>query len=347
MKDMNPDALVLGIETSCDETAAAVVRGGREVLSSVISSQVDLHQKYGGVVPEVASRNHLERILPVIDEAISLAGVGLSQIDAVAVTHGPGLVGSLLVGVSVAKAVAFALQIPLIGVNHVEGHIYANFLAFPELKPPLVCLTVSGGHTALFAVQQLGQYEMLGQTRDDAAGEAFDKIARVLGLGYPGGPEVERVAREGDPEAYDFPRALSGETTLDFSFSGLKTAVLNHLNQRRQKVGVAGLVPGEIADIAASFQAAIIDALEEKVIFAMERTGINQVALSGGVAANRALRERLQRSTELRGGQFFAPPFDYTTDNAAMIAAAGFHRLAAGERSELSLNAIPGLQFGN
>ncbi|NLY54992.1 MAG: tRNA (adenosine(37)-N6)-threonylcarbamoyltransferase complex transferase subunit TsaD [Firmicutes bacterium] len=346
MSGITPDALVLGIETSCDETAAALVKGGREVLSSIISSQVALHQKYGGVVPEVASRNHLERILPVIDEAIAAAGVELAEIDAVAVTYGPGLVGSLLVGVSVAKAIAFARQIPLIGVNHIEGHIYANFLAFPQLQPPLLCLTVSGGHTALFAVRELGRYELLGQTRDDAAGEAFDKIARVLGLGYPGGPQVERVARTGDPTAYDFPRALQSEATLDFSFSGLKTAVLNHLNQRRQKSGTADLDPGELADIAASFQAAIIDALEEKVLLALERTGINQVALSGGVAANRALRERLQQSIEQRGARFYAPPLEYTTDNAAMIAAAGFHRLLAGECSELSLNAVPGLQFG-
>ncbi|MBO8126286.1 MAG: tRNA (adenosine(37)-N6)-threonylcarbamoyltransferase complex transferase subunit TsaD [Firmicutes bacterium] len=337
--------LVLGIESSCDETAAAVVKNGREVLSNVISSQVQIHQKYGGVVPEVASRNHLERVLPVVDEAVRTAGVSLREVAGVAVTYGPGLVGSLLVGVSVAKALAFALKVPLIGINHIEGHIYANFLAFPELVPPFLCLTVSGGHTALLVIHEPGRYEVLGNTRDDAAGEAFDKVARVLGLGYPGGPEIEKAARRGDPEAFSFPRALQGEDTLDFSFSGLKTAVLNHLNQRRQKTGAASLSQDEVADIAASFQAAIIDSLVEKTVLAMERTGIKQIALSGGVSANMALRERLEAVAKERGAQFFAPPLKYTTDNAAMIASAGYYRLMAGERSEMSLNAIPDLRF--
>lgn len=337
--------LVLGVESSCDETAAAVVKDGRELLSNVISSQVEIHKKYGGVVPEVASRNHLERCLPVIDEAIKKAGITLKDLDGVAVTFGPGLVGSLLVGVAVAKAIAFALGIPLIGINHVEGHIYANFLAFPELQPPLLCLTVSGGHTAILAIPKLGEYQVLGATRDDAAGEAFDKIARVLGLGYPGGPEIERVAKGGDPEAIEFPRALSSEDTLDFSFSGLKTAVLNHLNQRRQKLGTVGLDDREIADIAASFQMAIVDALVDKAVLAVKKTQIPRLALSGGVSANQALRQRLKEALDPLGVDFYAPPLVYTTDNAAMIASAGYHRLITGQRSDMSLNADPGAGF--
>lgn len=341
---MSQFELVLGLESSCDETAAAVVRRGREVLSNVISSQVAIHQAYGGVVPEVASRNHLERCIPVVDQAISEAGIDLEQLDGVAVTYGPGLVGSLLVGVSVAKALAFALDIPLIGVNHVEGHIYANLLAYPELEPPLLCLTVSGGHTAVLFLETSGYYQALGRTRDDAAGEAFDKIARVLGLGYPGGPAIERMAKDGNPTAIEFPRALHGEETLDFSFSGLKTAVLNYLNQLRQKQGER-LSAEQIADVAASFQAAVIDSLVEKAVLAVKQTGIKKLALSGGVAANTALRQRLQQALVELGAEFYAPPLAYTTDNAAMIASAGYHRLVLGERSDLTLNAVPNLRF--
>lgn len=335
-------SLVLGIETSCDETAAAVVRGGRKILSNVISSQVDLHRRYGGVVPEIASRKHIELILPVIDTALREAHVAPEDLSAIAVTYGPGLVGALLVGLSAAKAMAFALDRPLIGINHIEGHIYANFLEYPDLVPPLVCLTVSGGHTDLLCIEEYGDYEILGRTRDDAAGEAFDKIARVLGLDYPGGPEIDKLAQKGDPQAIDFPRGLLQEDTYDFSFSGLKTAVINYIHNARQR--------GEslpVEDVAASLQAAIVEVLVTRTVQAAQRRGVDTILLSGGVAANRGLRAELTRKAEAAGIRVFFPAPRLCTDNAAMIACAGYYRYRRGERADLSLNAVPNLRLGD
>lgn len=331
--------LILGIETSCDETAAAVVEGGRRIRSNVIASQMELHQRFGGVVPEIASRRHVELILPVIDQALRQAGVTLADVDAVAVTQGPGLVGSLLVGISAAKALAFARRLPLIGVNHIEGHIYANFLAHPELEPPLVCLTVSGGHTVLFYVPRFGEYEVLGTTRDDAAGEALDKVARILGLGYPGGPAIDRLARGRDPRKVDFPRAMLDEG-YEFSFSGLKTAAVQRLERaRRQGEDV------DVADFAAAFQEAVVDVLVTKALRAAREKGVRRLIISGGVAANSRLRERLLVEGRAAGLEVYWPPLELCTDNAAMIAAAGYFRLQAGERSPLSLNAEPNLRL--
>lgn len=327
---------ILGIETSCDETAAAVVEDGEKVLSNVVSSQVDVHRKFGGVVPEVASRKHLELINPVIKEALEQAGLEFGDLQAVAVTQGPGLVGALLVGLAAAKALAFALGTPLIAVNHLEGHIYANFLAHRELSFPLVCLVVSGGHTDLVLVRRHGDYCLLGRTRDDAAGEAFDKIARVLGLGYPGGPALERLAREGNEEAVRFPRAsVEG---LDFSFSGLKTAVIQHL-QRCQRAGE------EVAraDVAAAFQKAVVEVLVEKTLEAARRTGCRDILLAGGVAANGRLRAAMEEGARREGRRVLFPPPDLCTDNAAMIACAAYYRYLRGEEAPLTLNAQPGL----
>lgn len=333
--------LILGIESSCDETAAAVVERGRHIRSNVVASQVQLHQKFGGVVPEVASRRHVELIMPVIEEALEQAGVTLADVDGIAVTKGPGLVGSLLVGIAAAKALAFAGRLPLVGVNHIEGHIYANFLSHPELEPPLVCLTVAGGHTALFYVPEYGQYEVMGSTRDDAAGEALDKIARVLGLGYPGGPEIDRLAKGRDPGEYDLPRAMLDEG-YDFSFSGLKTAALNHINRAKQR--------GEEIDVgafAAAFQEAIVDVLVAKTMLAAEEKGVKSVIMAGGVASNSRLRERMAEAARESdtGMNVYWPAPALCTDNAAMIAAAGYYRLRAGERSPLSLNAQPSLKL--
>lgn len=337
--------LILGIETSCDETAAAVVERGRIIRSNVVASQIQLHQKFGGVVPEVASRRHLELMLPVVDEALRQAGVGLSDIDGIAVTKGPGLVGALLVGLAAAKALALAGGLPLVGVNHIEGHIYANFLSHPQLEPPLVCLTVAGGHTAIVYVPDYGQYQILGSTRDDAAGEALDKIARVLGLGYPGGPEIDRLARGQDPNRYELPRAML-EEGYDFSFSGLKTAALNVLNRARQR--------GEDVDVpafAAAFQEAVVDVLVAKTMRAAQEKRVRSVIMAGGVAANSRLRERMTKAArELSATgpgevRVYWPAPALCTDNAAMIAAAGYYRLRAGERSPLSLNAEPGLKL--
>jgi N6-L-threonylcarbamoyladenine synthase len=324
--------LVLGIETSCDETAAAVLADGT-LRSNVVESQDPIHARYGGVVPELASRRHLEMVLPVVARALDEAGVRLGDLGGIAVTHGPGLVGSLLVGLSAAKAFAYAHRLPLVGVNHLEGHIFAGRLADPTLEPPFLALVVSGGHTALYACDAPLRYRLVGQTRDDAAGEAFDKVAKLLGLGYPGGPAVERTAREGDPKAIAFPVAQFQDGAPDFSFSGLKTAVSLHVRQH------APLAPGAIADVCASFQATAVKMLVRKAIKAARGLGIRRLLLTGGVAANRALREALEVECAERGYAWTAPPPRLCTDNAAMIAAAGAARLAAGERADLSLNA--------
>ena len=335
------DTLILAIESSCDETAAAVVRNGREVLSNVISSQIDLHTLYGGVVPEIASRKHIERINQVIEEALSTAGVSLAQTDAVAVTYGPGLVGALLVGVAEAKAIAYAAGKPLVGVHHIEGHIAANFIEHPELEPPFLSLVVSGGHTHLVRVEDYGVFTILGRTRDDAAGEAFDKVARAIGLGYPGGPKIDRVAREGAPEAIAFPRTHMEDAPYDFSFSGLKSAVLNYINGCQMK----GQEYRQ-ADIAASFQKAVTDVLVGNAMRAVEEYHADRFAIAGGVAANSALRQAMKEACEERGVKLYYPSPVYCTDNAAMIGVAGYYEYQKGVRHGLDLNAIPNLRLG-
>lgn len=313
------DILILGIETSCDETSAAVVANGRAVLSNIVSSQVDWHKKFGGVVPEIASRKHLEFINLVVDEALSQAGAALSDLTAIAVTEGPGLVGALLIGMSEAKALSYVTGLPLIGVNHLEGHIYANFLEHPELKPPFVSLVVSGGHTILVYVENWGKYEVLGETLDDAAGEAFDKIAKFLNLGYPGGPVIDKLAKEGNPNAIPFPRAMMKPDDYDFSLSGLKTAVLNYVSRAQKEEKEVNL-----ADLVASFQAALVDVQVYKTIRATENKKVKKVVLAGGVAANTSLREKMQKEAEGRGFKLFYPSLKLCTDNAAMIAALGY-----------------------
>ena len=325
--------LVLGIESSCDETAAAVLADGT-LRSSVVESQDPIHARYGGVVPELASRRHLEVVLPVVARALDEAGVRLPDLDGIAVTHGPGLVGSLLVGLSVAKALAYAHRLPLVGVNHLEGHIFAGRLADPTLEPPFLALLVSGGHTALYACEAPLRYRLVGQTRDDAAGEAFDKVAKLLGLGYPGGPAVERTARAGDPKAISFPVAQFQDRAPDFSFSGLKTAVSLYVRQH------GPLGAEAVADVCASFQATAVKMLVRKAIRAARESGIRRILLTGGVAANGALRDALEAECAERGYRWTAPPLRLCTDNAAMIAAAGSARLAAGERADLTLNAL-------
>lgn len=333
-------SLCLGIESSCDETAAAVVKDGRTILSSVVASSAELHKVYGGVVPEIASRRHIELILPVVHQALDEAGVSLDEIGLIAATQGPGLVGSLLVGLMAAKALAFARGIPFIGVNHIEGHIYANFLAHHELEPPAVCLTVSGGHTELFYIEEFGVYERLGRTRDDAAGECLDKVGRMLGLPYPAGPVIDRLAAEGDPKAYPLPRGLAGEDSLDFSFSGLKTAALNEINRAKQRGQEI-----RIADFAASLMEAVVDVLVDRTLKAAERTGVRRVMITGGVAASQTLRRRMEAECDKRGLSVYVPPVSLCTDNAAMIASAGYYRHRRGETSPLSLNAVPGLKL--
>ena len=339
MKDVQ-QKLTLGIETSCDETSAAILRGTRELLSCVIATQIPIHQKYGGVVPEIASRNHILSILPVLEQALDEAGTALSEIDQVAVTYGPGLVGALLVGVSAAKSLAFSLDVPLIGVNHLEGHIFANFLAHAELTPPFMALVVSGGHTALVDVADYETFRLMGRTRDDAAGEAFDKVARVMGLPYPGGPEIDRLAREGDPAAIDFPRALAQEGNYEFSFSGLKSAVLNYINSEKMKGHAL-----HKADIAASFQSAVVEVLVHKAFEAIREAGRDTLVLAGGVAANKSLERRLRETAEAEGIRYLYPPPRLCTDNAAMIACRGAYAAAASKYSDLYLNAVPGLDF--
>ena len=339
MKDVQ-EKLTLGIETSCDETSAAVLRGTRELLSCVTATQIPIHQKYGGVVPEIASRNHILSILPVVEQALEDANVRLVDIDQIAVTYGPGLVGALLVGVSAAKSLAFSLGVPLIGVNHLEGHIFANFLATPQLTPPFMALVVSGGHTALVDVMDYETFRQMGRTRDDAAGEAFDKVARVMGLPYPGGPEIDRLAREGDPAAIDFPRALAQEGNYEFSFSGLKSAVLNYINSEKMKGHAL-----KKADIAASFQSAVVEVLVHKAFEAIREAGRDTLVLAGGVAANAALEKRLRMVAEAERIRYLYPPPRLCTDNAAMIACRGAYQAEAGRYSDLYLNAVPGLDF--
>jgi N6-L-threonylcarbamoyladenine synthase len=329
--------IVLGIETSCDETAAAVVDGGRKVLASIVASQDDVHAPYGGVVPELASRRHLEVLVPVVRRALETAGMALDDVDGIAVTYGPGLVGSLLIGCSAAKAIAYARRRPLVGVNHLEGHIYAAFLEGEPPAHPFLALVVSGGHTALYLAREPRRYERIGQTRDDAAGEAFDKVAKLLGLGYPGGPAVERVARDGDPRAIAFPTANMSDGAPDFSFSGIKTAVSLHV----RRAGPLG--PAQVADVAASFQATAVKMLVRKTTKAALRFGVRRVVLTGGVAANTALRVALEGECREHGWALHVPSRRLCTDNAAMIAAAGHDRLEAGERAPLSLNAVPDL----
>ena len=331
---------VMGIESSCDETAVAILRDGWVISANLVASQVDLHQAYGGVVPELASRQHMESINYLIDQATREAGVPLSAIDGIAVSKGPGLVGALLVGVSTAKALAYSLAIPFVGINHMEGHIYANWLMQPDIPFPLLGLIVSGGHTALMLLEEHGVYKLLGQTRDDAAGEAYDKIARALGLGYPGGPVLDRLARSGDPSAYPLPKTHLKDDPWGFSFSGLKTAVLNIMEQSKRK-GTA-VNP---ADLAASFQDNVIGTLTDKTIAAAKHYGIESVLLAGGVAANSALREKMSGACAAANIALYIPEPVFCTDNAAMIACAGYHRLMAGDRDDLTLNAYPGLRM--
>ena len=334
------DTIILAIESSCDETAVAVIKNGHEMLSNVVSTQIEIHRRYGGVVPEIASRKHLELINAVVQEALDQAHMTLDDMTHIAVTYGPGLVGALLVGVATAKALAFASGKPLIGVHHIEGHICANFLVKQDFQFPLVCLVVSGGHTNIIKITDHGQYLLLGQTKDDAAGEAYDKIARAIGLPYPGGPHIEQLAREGNADAVELPRAWMGENSYDFSFSGLKSAVLNYLNKAKMK--------GEeinAADVAASFQQAALDVLVEKTVRAAVEHGVDTILLAGGVAANGTLREQLQKVAEEHQIQVHYPPVSFCTDNAAMIGAAAHYKAVKGEYADLTLNAVPNLSF--
>lgn len=356
--------IILGIETSCDETAAAVVEDGRVLLSDVIASQIELHRRYGGVFPEMASRQHMLSIAPVVRQALSEAQVGWQELDAVAVVHGPGLAGSLLVGVNAAKALALAHSLPLVGINHLEAHVYANWLVpggadADEFVPPafpLVCLVASGGHTSLILMREHHEYQLLGCTMDDAAGEAFDKVARLLGLGYPGGPAIERAAEEGDPSAFGLPRALRAGP-FDFSFSGLKTAVLRLVQEMQRKRGILvnartqklaqATIEGShdqfpLADIAASFQAAVVDALVAKTTEAVARYSAVQVLLAGGVAANKRLRAEMRRGLEV---PVRCPPIRFCTDNAAMVGVVGHYRFLSGETSGLDLDVVPNLSL--
>ncbi len=345
----NPEKLVLGIESSCDETAAAVVAGGRAILSNVIWSQADVHSQYGGVVPEIASRQHVGAILPVVDQALREAGVTLPDIDAIAVTAGPGLVGALLVGVSAAKGLAEASSKPLVAVHHIAGHIAANYLADQTLEPPFLCLVVSGGHSHLVLVKEDGQFRTIARTRDDAAGEAFDKIARALGLGYPGGPLLDRASEGGRPDAFSFPRTRFPDS-LDFSFSGLKTAALNQLNQiaqARSRDQAALTAEFPLADFAASFQMAVAEVLVDHTREAARELGIRKIAMAGGVAANRTLRRRMQGMADEEGLRLTIPPTVLCTDNAAMIAAQGYRELLAGRLADRSLNARSSLDLSD
>ncbi len=336
------DKLILGIESSCDETAAAVVKNGRDILSNVINSQIDLHKKYGGVVPEIASRKHIENIDAVVEEALVSANVTLDDIDAIAVTYGPGLVGALLVGVSFAKALAYSAKKPLIPVHHIKGHIMANFLAHKDLKPPFVCLVASGGHSHIVLANDYNSFKILGRTRDDAAGEAFDKISRVLGLGYPGGPLIDKLAKEGNPQSINFPRVRIDKDSLDFSFSGVKTSVINYLHKAEQQ----GIAINK-ADVAASFQEAVTDVLCEHTIEAAVLNSSKVITIAGGVASNSQLRDKMTKLANKKGIEVLYPSPILCTDNAAMIACAGYYSFDERNFADLSLNAIPSLSLEN
>lgn len=335
------DTLILAIESSCDETAASVVKNGRCVLSNIISSQIAIHTLYGGVVPEIASRKHIEKINQVVEAALKEADVTLDDIDAIGVTYGPGLVGALLVGVAEAKAIAYAKKKPLVGVHHIEGHVSANYIEHPDLEPPFLCEIISGGHTHLVIVKDYGSFEILGRTRDDAAGEAFDKVARAIGLGYPGGPKIDKLAKEGNPHAIDFPRAHMEDAPYDFSFSGVKSAVLNHLNKCRMTGE-----PIVEADIAASFQQAVVDVLVDNAIRAAKDYHMERLAIAGGVASNGALRAAMEAACEKESIRFYRPSPIFCTDNAAMIGVAAYYEYQKGTRHGWDLNAVPNLKLG-
>ena len=335
------DTLILAIESSCDETAASVVKNGRTILSNVISSQIALHTLYGGVVPEIASRKHIEKINQVIEQALADADVTLDDLDAIGVTYGPGLVGALLVGVAEAKAIAYAKKLPLVGVHHIEGHVSANYIEHPDLEPPFLCLIVSGGHTHLVIVKDYGEFEILGRTRDDAAGEAFDKVARAIGLGYPGGPKVDKLSKEGNPNAIEFPKAKIGDCPYDFSFSGVKSAVLNYINH-------AQMTGEEInrADLAASFQKGVVDVLVEHTMLAAKDYGMTKIAIAGGVASNGTLRAAMEEACKKNNYSFYRPSPIFCTDNAAMIGVAAYYEYIKGTRHGWDLNAVPNLKLG-
>ena len=335
------DTLILAIESSCDETAASVVKNGRTILSNVISSQIELHKLYGGVVPEIASRKHIEKVNQVVEEALKDADVTLDDLDAIGVTYGPGLVGALLVGVAEAKAIAYAKKLPLVGVHHIEGHVSANYIEHPDLEPPFLCLIVSGGHTHLVIVKDYGEFEILGRTRDDAAGEAFDKVARAIGLGYPGGPKIDKLSKEGNPEAIVFPRAKIGTCPYDFSFSGVKSAVLNYINQAQMKGEEVNR-----ADLAASFQKAVVDVLVEHTMLAATDYKMDKIASAGGVASNGTLRAAMEKACVENGYKFYRPSPIFCTDNAAMIGVAAYYEYMKGTRHGWDLNAVPNLKLG-
>lgn len=337
---LKKDSIILGIESSCDETSAAIVKNGRDCLSNIIYSQIEIHQPYGGVVPEVASRNHIKKIDLIVEKALKESNCKLNDVDAIAVTYGPGLVGSLLVGLSYAKAIAYSLNKPLIGVNHIEGHIAANYINNDYVKPPFITLVASGGHTNIIHVKDYGTYEVLGQTRDDAAGEAFDKISRSLGLGYPGGPAIDKASKMGNPTFVDFPRAYLEEDSYDFSFSGLKSAVLNYLNSCRMKD-----IPIETNNIAASFQTAVVEVLANKTVKAALSTGMTSICLSGGVARNSLLRSTLETMVSDKELEIHFPEPDLCSDNAAMIASAGYFQYIKGQDSPFELNAVANLKI--
>jgi N6-L-threonylcarbamoyladenine synthase len=332
--------LTLAIETSCDETSCAVVKNGREVLSNIISSQIEIHRKFGGVVPEIASRKHIESINPIMQEALDAANVGFKDIDLIGVTQGPGLVGALLIGISTAKAIAYGLNKPIIGVNHIEGHVCANYIEFEELEPPFTCLIVSGGHTYLVHVNGYTDYELIGRTRDDAAGEAFDKVARALGLPYPGGPLIDKLSMTGNKNAIEFPRVMLEPNSYDFSFSGLKTSVLNYLNQANQKNEEI-----IIEDVAASFQQSVLDVLVDKSFRLARERNSNKIVLAGGVAANQGLRDMMEERGKKEGIEIFYPSRTLCTDNAAMIGAAAYFNHMEGKSSDLYLNVVPNLDL--
>ncbi len=340
MTSSQKDTIILAIESSCDETAVAIIKNGHEILSNVVSTQIEIHRRYGGVVPEIASRKHLELMNAVVQEALDQAHMTLDDVTHIAVTYGPGLVGALLVGVATAKALAFAAGKPLIGVHHIEGHICANFLMKQDFHFPLICLVVSGGHTNIIKITDHGQYLLLGQTKDDAAGEAYDKIARAIGLPYPGGPHIEQLAKVGNAAAIELPRAWMGDDSYDFSFSGLKSAVLNYLNKAKMKG--EEIIP---ADVAASFQQAVLDVLVQKTVRAAVENGVDTILLAGGVAANGTLREQLQQAAIAHNIQVHYPPVNFCTDNAAMIGAAAHYKAIKGDYADLTLNAVPNLSF--